>query len=79
LRLCQDSSGLVLGDWKQTQPPRIDDDLARMIGKDVAVYALAEDLAERGLADAPMVSGVRRLPRSELPRLMQAYDRVWRW
>ena len=75
----QDAAGLTLGDWRQTQPPRVDDDLARMIGKEVVVYAVAEDLADRGLSDAKMVSGVRRIPRSELPKLMNSYDRVWRW
>ena len=75
----QDASGLTLGEWRQSQPPRIDDDLARMIGKDIVVYALADDLAERGLADAKMVSGVRRIPRSEIAKLMAGYDRVWRW
>lgn len=75
----QDASGLAFGEWRQSQPPRIDDDLARMIGKGIAVFALADDLAERGLADAQMVSGVRRLPRTELAKLVASYDRVWRW
>jgi hypothetical protein len=75
----QEASGLAFGGWKQSQPPRIDDDLARMIGKGVAVLAVAEDLADHGLNDAKMVGGVRRIPRHELPRLMDGYDRVWRW
>ena len=75
----QDASGLAFGDWRQSQPPRIDHDLKQMIDKGIAVFALAEDLGDRGLADAKMVEGVRRLPRSELPRLMATYDRVWQW
>src|SRR5262245_47334522 len=75
----QNASGLTLGEWRQSQPPRIDDDLARMIGKDIVVYALADDLADRGLADAKMVSGVRRIPRTEVAKLMAGYDCVWRW
>ena len=75
----QDASGLEIGDWRQSQPPRIDDDLERMIGKGIAVLAVADDLAERGLADASLVNGVRRIPRAELARLMAGYDRVWRW
>jgi hypothetical protein len=77
--LGQDASGLAFGEWRQSQPPRIDDDVARMIGKDIAVYAVADDLAQRGLADAKMVSGVRRLPRTEMAKLIAGYDRVWRW
>ena len=75
----QDASGLAFGDWKQTHPPRIEDDLARMIEKGIAVFAVSDDLAERGFADAAMVKGVRRLPRAEIARLMAGYDRVWRW
>lgn len=75
----QDSSGLAFGDWRQTQPPRIEDDLARMIAKGIAVYAIGDDMVERGLADCAIVAGVKRVQRGDVPRLMNAYDRVWRW
>lgn len=75
----QDSSGLSFGEWRQTQPPRIEDDLTRMMGKGIEVFAVAEDLVERGLLDCAMVKGVRRVTRGDLPRLMNGYDQVWRW
>ena len=75
----QDASGLVFGEWKQTEPPRIDDDVARMIAKGIAVFAVADDLADRGLADSGLVKGVHRVPRNEVARLISTYDRVWRW
>ena len=75
----QDASGLAFGDWTQTQPPNIPDDVARLIGKGVAIYAVAEDLAERGLGDARMVDGVERIGRAALPRLMGGYDQIWHW
>jgi len=75
----QDASGLAFGDWKQTQPPNIPDDVARLIGKGVAIYAVAEDLADRGLGDARMVDGVERVGRATLPRLMGGYDQIWHW
>jgi len=75
----QDASGLSFGDWKQTQPPNIPDDVARLIGKGVAIYAVAEDLAERGLGNARMVDGVERIGRAALPRLMGGYDQIWHW
>lgn len=75
----QDASGLSFGGWKQTQPPRIEDDLARMTTKGIAVYALADDLVERGLSDVTLVSGVRRIQRGDIARLMNGYDQVWRW
>ena len=75
----QDASGLSFGDWKQTQPPNIPDDVARLIGKGVAIYAVAEDLTERGLGNARMVDGVERIGRAALPRLMGGYDQIWHW
>ena len=75
----QDASGLAFGDWKQTQPPNIPDDVARLIGKGVAIYAVAEDLADRGLGNARMVDGVERIGRAALPRLMGGYDQIWHW
>lgn len=75
----QDASGLAFGDWKQTQPPRIEDDLSRMMGKGIEVYALTDDLVDRGLADCATVKGVRRINRGDLAGLMDGYDQVWRW
>ncbi|MEQ1865278.1 MAG: DsrE family protein [Micropepsaceae bacterium] len=75
----QDASGLAFGDWRQTQPPRIADDLARMMDKGIDVLAVADDLIDRGLADCTMVKGVRRVQRGDLAKLMDGYDRIWRW
>ena len=46
----QDASGLAFGGWRQTEPPRIEQQLGSLTAKGVTVYALADDLAERGLA-----------------------------
>jgi sulfur relay (sulfurtransferase) DsrF/TusC family protein len=77
--LGQDASGLKFGDWQQTQPPRIADDVARLVSKGVAVYVVAEDLTERGLGNAAMVDGTMRVERAALPHLMAGYDQVWHW
>src|SRR5205823_3028897 len=44
----QDASGLAFGDWHQTQPPRLADDLSGAIAKGIAVFIVSEDLAARG-------------------------------
>jgi sulfur relay (sulfurtransferase) DsrF/TusC family protein len=75
----QDSSGLAIGSWKQTQPPRVEDDLARMMGKGINVFAVADDLVERGLDDCAMVKSVKWVQRSDVAKLMNSYDQVWRW
>lgn len=75
----QNARGLKIGDWLQTQPPRIAEDVAGLIGKDVPVYAVAEDLTERGLETAELVAGVERVGRGELPRLFERFDQIWGW
>jgi hypothetical protein len=75
----QNASGLEFGRWKQTEPPRIERDLANLIAKGATVYALSEDLECRGLEGVPLVDGVRLLDRFALPELIAGYDRVWHW
>lgn len=75
----QDASGLSFGERRQTQPPRIDEDLLRLIDRGVQVLAVAEDLAERGLEPPDLITGVKTTPRSGLARLLESYDQVWHW
>jgi len=75
----QDAGGLEFGRWRQTEPPRIDRDLASLIAKGATVYALADDLDRRGLEGVPLVEGVRPLGRAALAELIAGYDRVWHW
>ena len=75
----QDASGLSFGAWEQTQPPRIPDDIAGLVGKGVQVYLVREDLVARGLAESPTVAGVKPLAESEVPRLLSEYDQAWHW
>jgi sulfur relay (sulfurtransferase) DsrF/TusC family protein len=75
----QDASGLQLGTWRQTQPPRIAADLAALAGKAVAVYCLKEDLEERGLREAALPPGMNVVARAQVARLFGEFDQVWRW
>jgi sulfur relay (sulfurtransferase) DsrF/TusC family protein len=75
----QDASGLTLGAWRQTQPPVPAQDVAALIRKDVPVYCIKEDLAERGLLEGKLLEGVVLMSRAQMPRLFAEYDQVWRW
>ena len=75
----QDASGLTLGAWRQTQPPVPAQDLAALLRKDVPIYCLKEDLAERGLLEGKLLEGIVLLSRAQTPRLFGEYDQVWRW
>ena len=75
----QDASGLAFGDWRQTQPPRIAGDVAALLGRGVPVYVVTEDLRVRGLAEAPLVDGVKCISEEQLHKLVEEYDHVWSW
>jgi intracellular sulfur oxidation DsrE/DsrF family protein len=75
----QDASGLAFGDRRQTNPPRIDLELAKLPGKGVEVFVLDEDLADRGIDRSDLVDGIRLTPRKTLGTLLGGYDQVWLW
>lgn len=75
----QDASGLSFGGRAQTRPPRIADDVSRLVARGVEVSVVADDAADRGLTQGALVDGVRSLSRADLPKLLAGFDRVWRW
>ena len=70
---------MAFGDRIQKQGPRLAEDVAGLIAKEVAVYVVAEDLAERGLAADALIDGFTEISRDEMPVLFDAYDQVWHW
>lgn len=75
----QDASGLSFGSRKQTQPPKIENDIAQLIAKGAEVYVLQDDAAERGLESSDFISGVKTISRSKVPQLFESYDQIWQW
>jgi intracellular sulfur oxidation DsrE/DsrF family protein len=75
----QDASGLSFGGRRQTQPPRIDEDVAKLVEKGVEVYVVEEDARERGLENADFVPGVKPIPRSGVAGVFDRYDQIWSW
>jgi sulfur relay (sulfurtransferase) DsrF/TusC family protein len=75
----QDASGLAFGGKRQTQPPRLEEDVAKLLVKGVEVAYVEEDAAERGIAPADLIEGVRPVRARELPQLLEAFDQVWHW
>lgn len=75
----QDAGGLQFGTWRQTNPPRIGEEIAKLIRTGVPVYVVHDDLGRRGIDDADLVEGVTLLARAGIPDLIEAHDRVWHW
>ena len=75
----QDASGLSFGDRRQTQPPRIDEDVLRLLQAGARVFAVAEDLATRGIESTDLVTGIETIKIAALAKLLESYQHVWHW
>jgi len=75
----QDCSGLAFGERRQTQPPKIDEDVAKLIGKGIDVYLVEDDAAERGLERSDFIQGVKPVSRAGVAKLFAGYDQIWHW
>ena len=76
----QGGPGLTVGEWKQTQAPKMDRDVLDLIEKrKIPVYVIAEDLADRGIEQDELVPGVEMLSRTALTGLFADYALVNNW
>ncbi|MEA5469602.1 DsrE family protein [Spirulina sp. 06S082] len=75
----QDASGLQFGGWKQTNPPELDQDLTAMLEKGIAIYAVAEDVRDRGLPQDKFIAGIQLIPLGEVAELCDRFEQVWHW
>jgi sulfur relay (sulfurtransferase) DsrF/TusC family protein len=75
----QDASGLMFGNKKQTQPPRIMDDISKIIKKGVTIHFVSEDAYERGIDQEEMISEVKKILRNELPTFFSNYQHILHW
>lgn len=76
----QGAPGLSIGGWKQTQAPRMDNDVIDLIEKrKIPVFVIEEDLAVRGIGRGELIPGIELLSVKMLPRRMAEYEIVSHW
>ena len=75
----QSAPVLELGDWRQSHARDLSAEVAALAAKGIPLYAVEEDLEERGLLDAALVGSLQVIARANLPRLFDEYPRVWKW
>jgi sulfur relay (sulfurtransferase) DsrF/TusC family protein len=76
----QGAPGLTVGQWKQTQAPRMDRDVVDLVeNRKIPVYVIEEDLAERGIARGDLVPGVTLIAQRALPKLVTEHEVVCHW
>ena len=76
----QGAPGITIGGWKQTQAPRMDNDVLDLIEKRrIPVFVIEEDLAARGIERGELVPEVELLSAKMLPKRMAEYEIISHW
>jgi len=57
----------------------IETDLRSVSQANIPVYAIQEDVEERGLRKDELIEGIQLLSRTELAKFIDQYDTVWNW
>ncbi|MCG8334870.1 MAG: DsrE family protein [Proteobacteria bacterium] len=75
----QKPNKIKVGSLVQKHPPEIEADIGRLIDDGVPVYAIAEDLAQRGIAKSETISGVTFISSNDVPSLLNQHKQIWHW
>jgi len=70
---------LMFGQRTQKHAPRIAEQIAGLVAKGVAVMAMKESLAERGIGEDELMAGVTLVRQGAVPKMMGGFDQVWHW
>jgi hypothetical protein len=75
----QECPPLKIGTIAINHPARPNEDIQRLQDKGVTVFAVREDLEERGLDLSKCLPRVNIIRRADIALLMDDYDQVWHW
>jgi hypothetical protein len=75
----QECPRLAIGTAGVNHPARPNEDIARLTGQGVEVFAVEDDLEERGVGEDARIGGVRLIRRNEIAGLLDGYEQVWHW
>jgi sulfur transfer complex TusBCD TusB component (DsrH family) len=57
----------------------IEQDVKAVQDSNIPVYALREDLEERGIHEGELVTGIKTISRKEFGKFIDQFDTVWNW
>ena len=75
----QECPTVKIGEIAIKHPARPNEDIKRLQDKGVTVFAVRDDLEERGINLSNCLPGVELIRRGDLALLMDDYDQVWHW
>ena len=75
----QECPALKIGSVGVNHPAQPNEDIGRLQAKGVKVFALADDLEERGISKANCIGEVKMVRGRDVADLMDHYEQVWHW
>jgi hypothetical protein len=75
----QECPRVKIGTIGNNHPARPNEDIKRLQDKGVSVFAIRDDLEERGVNLANCLPGVNLIRRNDIALLLDDYDQVWHW
>jgi sulfur relay (sulfurtransferase) DsrF/TusC family protein len=75
----QDGTGIKIAGGTVQPGFLIETDLQSLQDSKIPVYALKDDLEERGLSERDLISGVKILRKDEFGKFVDQFDTVWNW
>ena len=75
----QECPPVKIGTIGLNHPARPNEDIKRLQDKGVSVFAIRDDLEERGVNLANCLPGVNLIRRNDIALLLDDYDQVWHW
>jgi len=75
----QECPQVRIGTTGINHPARPNEDIRRLQEKGVQIFAVRDDLEERGIDVSKCLSGVQMIRRGDIGLLLDDYEQVWHW
>ncbi len=75
----QECPPIKIGTTGINHPAQPNEDLKRLHENGVPIFAIREDLEERGVSITGCIDGVKFIHSNDIALLLEDYDQVWHW
>lgn len=75
----QECPPLSIGNVGINHPARPTEDISKLREKGAQVYAVHDDLEERGIDRNSCINGIELIRRSDIAGLLEEHDQIWHW